>query len=414
MPPVNRSTYRVLVLAVVIFAAGFIVGQLVMSMQVRSAAEARRVDLIEGTVREGEHLRQLEQLQALGYVDGTIDENAELRGVEIHDRNRAWPGVNFYSSRIRTSARLIDNDGRELHIWSHPGDDGWEHAELLPTGEIIVVVNQQAILKLDRNSELLWRVELDAHHDLAVHPSGEIYALTNEERLRAEIHPEVPVIEDFIQILSHDGRPTERISLLDAMRSSEFAFLLASPQHLPSDRRTGERPRLDMLHTNHIEIFDGSLAGRSPIFAAGNVLVSMRTINTIAIVDPRTRDVVWAWGPTNLHRQHHPTLLDTGNILLFDNGRRRSQIVELDPLSYEVVWRYAPKGGFLSRFRGSAQRLPNGNTLITESDRGYVFEVTPDHEIVWRFANPDVQPEGLRIAIWRMTRFDPDDLPFLD
>ncbi|MEX1310921.1 MAG: arylsulfotransferase family protein, partial [Candidatus Sulfomarinibacteraceae bacterium] len=323
------------------------------------------------------------------------------------------PGVNFYSSRIRTSARLIDNDDRELHVWSRPGDDGWEHAELLPGGELIVVVNQREIFKLDRNSELEWRLEIAAHHDLAVHPSGEIYALTNEERLRPEIHPEVPVIEDFIQILTPDGRPTERISLLDAMRSSDFAFLLASPQHLPSDRRTGERPRLDMLHTNHIEIFDGSLAGRSPIFAAGNVLVSMRTINTIAIVDPRRKEVLWAWGPTNLHRQHHPTLLDTGNILLFDNGRRRSQIVELDPLSYEVVWRYAPKGGFLSRYRGSAQRLPNGNTLITESDRGYVFEVSPDHEVVWRFANPDVQPDGLRIAIWRMTRFDPDELPFL-
>ena len=413
MPPVNPKSLRTAAIIVVVFAAGFIAGQLVMSAQVRSAAEARRVALIEGTVREGEHLHRLEQLQTLGYVDGTIDENAELRGVETHDRDRAWPGVNFYSSRIRTSARLIDNDGRELHVWSHPGDDGWEHAELLPGGELIVVVNQQAIFKLDRNSELEWRVEIAAHHDLAVHPSGEIYALTNEERLRPEIHPDVPVIEDFIQILTPDGRPTERISLLDAMRSSDFAFLLASPQHLPSDRRAGERPRLDMLHTNHIEIFDGSLADRSPIYAAGNVLVSMRTINTIAIVDPRTREVLWAWGPTNLHRQHHPTLLDNGNILLFDNGRRRSQIVELDPLSYEVVWRYAPKGGFLSRFRGSAQRLPNGNTLITESDRGYVFEVSPDHEVVWRFANPDVQPDGLRIAIWRMTRFDPDDLPFL-
>ena len=54
-----------------------------------------------------------------------------------------------------------------------------------------------------------------------------------------------------------------------------------------------------------VEIFDGSLADRSPIYAEGNVLISMRTINTIAIVDPRTRDVLWAWGPTNLHRQHH-------------------------------------------------------------------------------------------------------------
>ena len=83
-------------------------------------------------------------------------------------------------------------------------------------------------------------------------------------------------------------------------------------------------------------------------------------------------------------------------------------------MTFEVTWRYAPKRGFLSRYRGSAQRLPNGNTLITESDRGYVFEVSPDHDIVWRFANPDVQTDNMRVAIWRMTRYSRDELDFLD
>jgi hypothetical protein len=140
----------------------------------------------------------------------------------------------------------------------------------------------------------------------------------------------------------------------------------------------------------------------------------MRTINTIAIIDLADRDVLWAWGPTNLYRQHHPTLLDTGNILVFNNGYDRSQVVELDPKTFEVVWRYAPRGRFLSRFRGSAPRLPNGNTLITESDRGYVVEVTPGHEIVWRYANPDVRDDGTRIAIWRMTRYPRGEIGFLD
>lgn len=405
---------RTAAVIVVIFSTGFIAGQLVMSAQVRSAAEAKRLTLIEGTVRASQELRQLEQLQTLGYVDGTIDEHAELRGVSIHDRERAWSGVNFYSSRIRTSARLMDNEGRELHVWSHPGEDGWEHVELFPNGDLLVIANQQAIFKLDRDSKLVWRLDIEAHHDLAIHPSGDIYALTNEENLRPEIHPDVPVIEDFIEILDPDGEPKHRLSLLDTMRSSNFAFLLASPQNLPSDRREGERPRIDMLHTNHIQVFDGSLAHRSPLFGEGNVLVSMRTINTIAIIDPEAHEVLWAWGPTNLHRQHHPTLLSNGNILIFDNGQQRSQIIEIDPLTFGVVWRYAPKAGFLSRFRGSAQRLPNGNTLITESDRGYVFEVTPKGEIVWKFANPDVNPDGLRIAIWRMTRFSRGDLSFLD
>ncbi|XXT53909.1 hypothetical protein WMF23_20300 [Sorangium sp. So ce542] len=37
---------------------------------------------------------------------------------------------------------------------------------------------------------------------------------------------------------------------------------------------------------------------------------------------------------------------------------------------------------------GTAQRLPNGNTLITEGSDGRVFEVTPGHEIVWEYISP--------------------------
>ncbi len=405
---------RTTALIVVIFAAGLIAGQLTMSAHVKAEAEARLLTRIEGMVRPNESLRQLEQLQELGYVDGTIDERAELRGVEIHDRQRTCPGLNLYSSRLRTSAQLIDNDGTEVHTWAYPGDDGWEHVELLPNGDLLVIVNEQAIFKIDKESNLLWRYEAATHHDLAIHPSGEIYALTDASVLEPEIHPDVSVIEDFIEILSPDGVLKDRFSILDAMRSSDYAFLMISPQHLPSDRDEGERLRLDMLHTNHIQVFDGSLAHRSPLFAEGNVLISMRTINTIAIIDPPSRKVLWAWGPSNLHRQHHPTLLPNGNILVFDNGQNRSQIIEFDPLTFEVRWRYAPKMGFLSRFRGSAQRLPNGNTLITESDRGYVFEVSPDHDIVWRFANPDVKTDNMRVAIWRMTRYPSAELDFID
>jgi outer membrane protein assembly factor BamB len=140
----------------------------------------------------------------------------------------------------------------------------------------------------------------------------------------------------------------------------------------------------------------------------------MRTINAIGILDPDESRFVWLWGPTNIARQHHPTLLPNGHILLFDNGQSASQIIELDPLTNAVVWRYAPLTGFYSESAGSVQRLPNGNTLITESDPGVVFEVTPDGDTVWRYLNPLTTADGNRETIWRMTRFDPQELRFLD
>jgi hypothetical protein len=86
--------------------------------------------------------------------------------------------------------------------------------------------------------------------------------------------------------------------------------------------------------------------------------------------------------------------LENGHILLFDNGvnRRYSRVMELDPLTEAIVWQYQtdPKRNFFSDTRGSAQRLPNGNTLICESNKGRVFQVTEEGEIVWEWLNPRV------------------------
>ena len=56
----------------------------------------------------------------------------------------------------------------------------------------------------------------------------------------------------------------------------------------------------------------------------------------------------------------------------------------------KALWSYtAPnKKDFFSWFISGAQRLPNGNTLINSGATGIVFEVTPEKETVWKFANP--------------------------
>ena len=79
-----------------------------------------------------------------------------------------------------------------------------------------------------------------------------------------------------------------------------------------------------------------------------------------------------------------------------------------------MVWEFRHDPDIVAMSGGNVIRLPNGNSLITESDKGYVFEVTPEKETVWRFANPDINEKNLRIAIWRMTRYSREELPFLD
>ena len=74
-------------------------------------------------------------------------------------------------------------------------------------------------------------------------------------------------------------------------------------------------------------------------------------------------------------------------------------------VSNQVVWMYRSKSNqaFFSHIGGSAQRLPNGNTLICSDTEGHFFEVTADGGLVWEYINP-VTRDGILTVM-------PDSLP---
>jgi len=361
-----------------------------------------------------ENLRRLEQLRSLPYVSGVAPVSESDRGVVVHDRGRSWAGVNFFNCSDRAGAFMIDMDGGKIFEWAAPDpSEDWKHAELLPSGDVLVVVGDQRVMRVSLTGVVRWEYRVPAHHDLWVTDDDRIYLLARRLVRTDVIHPTVPAFIDEIHVLDDSGRLLGVLSIFEAVLRSPYAFLLPSSHDLSTEPSSAGLV-LDVLHANHVQVFDGSLEERSPLFRRGNILVSMRTISAIGILDPAEGRFVWMWGPNNLSLQHHPTLLANGHILIFDNGRSASQIVEFDPLTDTVVWRYAPVEGFFSETRGSVQRLANGNTLITESDPGVAFEITADGETVWRYNNPLVTPERLREPIWRMTRYDPAELEFLE
>jgi len=359
-------------------------------------------------------------LQNLPYILHARDSRSDLRGVLVDRKDRASPGVNFFfpwSLKRSGRAYLIDEAGNVLWRWSlrpflerEAGNPWVGHFELLPDGALIAVLENRSIVKLDRDSRVLWETRLRAHHDAWVDPGGDLYVCARFDRLVPEIHPALPIHSDAVVVLSPDGVVKRTIFVVDLLRRSGYSWLLPRLQgaEIPPSVRA-----LDVFHLNHVEVFDGSLARLSPMFARGNLLISIRNLNVIAIVDRRSEKIVWLWGPGNLTYQHDPRLLPDGRILVFDNGTERSQVLEIDPLRLQVTWRYAPPSGFFSRIVGAAQRLPNGNTLITESMKGYAFEVAPSGETVWQYANPEFGKRGMRNGILRMTRYDPAKLTFL-
>jgi hypothetical protein len=133
----------------------------------------------------------------------------------------------------------------------------------------------------------------------------------------------------------------------------------------------------------------------------GDLLVSFRNISTLVRIDRRSGAIAWKLGAPPLAGQHCPTLLANGHILLYDNGPHRldesfpfSRVLEIDPATRAIVWKYQETRpfNFFSPRISSAQRLPNGNTLVNEGNFGRMFEVTADGEVVWEYVNPYFGP----------------------
>lgn len=169
------------------------------------------------------------------------------------------------------------------------------------------------------------------------------------------------------------------------------------------------------------------------VFHPDNILVSFRKANVVALIDKATGKIAWKLGPyfdavpgaqhqritthkvprplDQLSGQHNPHMIaeglpGAGNILVFDNQGGAgyppaglgiyagSRILEIDPTSRQIVWQYTaedsglPPWAFFSSFVSNAQRLPNGNTLITEGMQGRLFQVTPAGDVVWEYHSP--------------------------
>jgi hypothetical protein len=353
--------------------------------------------------------RQIQQLESIGYVGGQHDPTGQVL-VARYDEDHAYDGLNFYVSGHGPSAILCDMEGVVLHEWTFPfvqafsmpiGPDSsyYRRAYLYDNGDILAIFEGQGIIKLDKDSNLLWKNPIKAHHDLQVMPNGDIYVLTRKGRMIREINPHRPILEDFISVLDAQGQEKRKVSVLEAVRNSGYAALFEN-----SSVRGG-----DIFHTNTLTVLDGRFADRAPWFKKGNVLTSLLVLDAVVVIDMEQEAVVKAWMGT-FKKQHDPHLLDDGNVLLFDNrgGEETSSVLEFDPVTSKVKWEFrgTVQEPFYTRTCGTAQRLPNGNTLVTESDYGRVIEVTRDGRVVWEFFNPyRAGPDDQYVAaVLEMTR----------
>jgi len=311
---------------------------------------------------------------------------------------------------------VFDNSGRILNEWSDPLPN-WAFAELvkpLSAGHILAMIydrqkvnnrpKEKMLVELDWNGNVVWQfdprpMQRHLHHDFQRLANGNTVVITQQTVTAPAINAN-PIFDEVLMEVDPNGRvvwewSTEQHAGQLGLPKESWQYLATFPGSTP--KAVFHMNSVQSLPPNRWEKLDRR-------FRAGNLLVSLRETNLLFLIDRRTGNVVWDF--QGAIGQHHARMLpesfpNAGNITLFDNGgisvvpfatRYYSKVLEIDPMTKQVIWSYQCRtpvaGGCAAKFftntMGCAQRLRNGNTLITESITGNVFEITPAGQIVWQ------------------------------
>ncbi len=353
--------------------------------------------------------------------------------VVYYDPRKTYDGYTYFDPMGGTEAYLIDMRGWIVHQWQFTKPPAL-HSMFLPNGNVLRPQQTEIkdellkvtglalggrggeVVEVDWDGNLVWRYE-DGYmnHTVTRWSNGNTmvlrwYLVPDDMLFRipggypgTELTAQGQKImwADGLQEVTSDGKIVWEWVPFGHMKPEEWPICPLCP-------------RSEWTHANSvIEMPDG------------NVMMCCRHISRIFIIDKMTGNILWRWGEGELSHPHDPTIVDNGNVLLFDNGDAHrfdgspidwSRVVEINIKTGQIDWEYRsnPPMEFYSALCAGCQRLPNGNTLICETEHGRIFEITREGEIVWEFINPFytdwTKPQGLGRGnpVFRAYRFSPE------
>jgi hypothetical protein len=315
-------------------------------------------------------------------------------------------------SKVPDDIRIIDMNGTVVHTWKVAPNFN-KRSRLLPNGHLVYVGPNRTVFEYDWDGNVVWKHEgIGSMNDMRVLPNGNKLLLAHE-----------PIPDEFQrQVKDVDGMgprwaPRYRGSkerqlgadIYEVNAGGDVVWEWHAHNHLDLNRYSPATPEGDWLHVNSIQPLPENkwYDGGDERFKPGNILVNARNIDMMYVVDKATKRVVWEGTHDykgGMAHSHEAEMIEkglpgAGNILIFDNGlfpRHREHsgqtfLIELDPITQKIVWKYETEGysnmKFFSKTMGSQTRLPNGNTFIAEDNTGRLFQVKPDGEIVWEYVN---------------------------
>jgi outer membrane protein assembly factor BamB len=381
-------------------------------------------------------------------------------GVIKWDKAKACSGYTIFGPQYSKDIYLIDMEGNVVHKWK-TSLENCEYVQLLPNGNVLRGAKDPGKLavyfggasgllqELDWDGKVVWEYKLNSpkgifHHGFDRMANGNTLLTAWEqyswdEAIAKGRNPKTTYPKGAPNPLDPEKKPTQGIwadMIQEVDKNGKVVWEWRAWDHI------GTGP--DQIDINYTLPAALSPTYAGPDWGHGNtvqgldndrVLFCSRNFGEIYIIDKKTGKIAFRWGNPSTHGKgrapggymddgdqilfgpHHPTMQPNGNITIFDNGTFRptgnySRVIEMDPGTGKIVWEFKAKGAprqpgaFYTSFQGAVQKLPNGNFLVTSTQEGHLFEVTPDKQIVWEFQNPigNKGPvctrEDYQIAFW--------------
>jgi Arylsulfotransferase (ASST) len=332
-------------------------------------------------------------------------------GLKINDK-RAFQSYALYPEEGNAQVKLLNMEGETVHSWAVDAS----RARLLPNCNLLVVHGtkwgnqrepwrslRKSIVEYSWEGKPVWQYtnEEVLHHDVTRIGDETIFLKRTIVPLEFQLQ---------IQDITRRNRTQRADSILIVNLKGETVFQWDAHTHLDinyagpkgftkvSQASGGELRINDWTHINTAGVIpENKWYDAGDIrFKPGNIISQIRNWSRSIIIDRETKKVVWQYTGDykgGIGGGHDPKMIakgksGAGNILIFDNGKLKHQkhsiILEINPVTKKVVWTYEDPN-FFSYAGGTLDRLPNGNTLISEDRRRRLFEVTPKKEIVWEY-----------------------------
>jgi hypothetical protein len=318
--------------------------------------------------------------------------------------------------------RIVNRKSETLHeiemdwfkIWPEPSENfphfripqsypgallhGVDH---FSNGDLIVNFENLSTMRVNLCGDVLWKLDNLGHHAVDVVNDNEVWVAAetfyggHREETPYPNHL-TPLYSGEIQKISGDGKILRSIPVIEILQKNNLLGLL----HLSSLENRDTKVHGDTLHLNDIEVYPANMP--SSIFQPGDLLISLRNINTFLVIDPETLMAKFK-STGEVLRQHDPDFLNGSTISIFNNnnlmGARSSftpysQILEFDLLnkSRKVIVDGSKSGKFFTDIWGSHERLTNKNLLINSSAQAHIFETLPNGEPIWQYSNDKDSP----------------------